>query len=59
MQAKDSIAQLYKLTGECIKYDPNYDAGAGDDDAEMADEDDPYGDQDGWGDDDGYGVEDA
>lgn len=53
LQAKDSVTQLFKLTKECIKYDPNYAGDDDDDDDDMNDEED-----DGW-DDDGYGVEDA
>lgn len=53
LQAKDSVPQMFKLTKECIRYDPNY---AGDDD--DADEDMADAEDDGW-DDDGYGVEDA
>ena len=53
IQAKDSVSQLFKLTKDCIKYDPNYAGDGDDDDEDMASMED-----DGW-DDDGYGVEDG
>lgn len=51
-EAKDSINMMYKLTNDCIRYDPNFQEDAGGaEDMEM-DEDD------GWGGDDGYDDQD-
>lgn len=52
-QAKDSIERLYKLTSDCIKYDPNF-AGDIEEDEDMADDDD-----EGWGSDDFGADEDV
>ena len=51
-EAKDSIRNMFKLTQDTIKYDPNFnDDDVGNEDMEMDDDD-------GWGADDGYDDQD-